>query len=298
MSKILLAIDPQNSFCNKVPQMNEHITPQIAHSGELFVPGADKDMERLGEVAGTVDFDDMFITLDSHNLLHISHPIWFRFVDEEEIRHPEPFTRMCLEDGEIVGYMQDKCVGKFKTTIEAVQEWTVEYIQKLTDKGLMHIIWPPHCIMATPGHNIAPAFMEGVLAWERKKAHAGQAITATKIMKGRCIYTEHFSAIRPEVKYPYDAEKTAVNWELLKKLRIAKEIVVGGEALNFCVRCSITDIVSERLGYPSLAKKIILLTDAMSEVPNCGDLGQQFLDDMKKLGVRTMTCAEYIASCK
>lgn len=282
MSRIFLGIDPQRSFGNV--------------NGELYVPGADKDMERLGHVVETVDFDDVIITLDSHEFLHISHPIWFKFADEEEICHPEPFTRMCIENGEIVGYMQDKCVGQFKTTIESLQKWTVEYIQKLTDKGIPHIIWVPHCIMGTKGHNIVPSFMKGVLAWERKRIVAGKKARAFKIMKGRSIYTEHFSAIRPVVRVPFDAEKTGINNKLLDRLSLHSitDIVVGGEAWNFCVGSSLTDIVKLCGWRLKVAKKIILLTDGTSEVPNCGDLGKAFMEDLIGRGMRKMTCEEYI----
>lgn len=307
MTRILLAVDPQSSFCNPI----QTYPYPMEDDGELYVPGADEDMERLGKVAETVDFDDIIITLDSHEFLHISHPIWFRLSDEKEVIHPSPFTRMCVEDGEIIGYVQDecvvgtgRCVGRFKTTIENLQEWTIQYIKTLTSKGKSHIIWPTHCIMGTKGHRIMPSLMKGILAWERKQVLAGVAKSAKKIMKGKSIYTEFHSVIRPAVQVPFDKKNTEVNVELLNYLSSndVKEIVIGGEAMNVCVLDSVVDIVkiakvsgvADEYSARIMAQKIILLTDAMSEVPNCGDIGEKFIKEMKSLGMRTSTCAEYI----
>ena len=78
MKRILLIIDPQNSFCDP--------------TGELFVDGASRDMERLSdfiEMNGDA-FERIVVTLDSHNRMHIAHPVWW--VDKEG-NHPARHRR-------------------------------------------------------------------------------------------------------------------------------------------------------------------------------------------------------------
>ncbi len=79
----LFIIDPQYDFCNS--------------NGTLYVPGADKDMVRLsGMIKNNIkQIDDIHLTLDSHNRLHIAHPIWW--VDNLG-NHPDPFTIISAED--------------------------------------------------------------------------------------------------------------------------------------------------------------------------------------------------------
>ena len=73
----LLVIDPQKDFCDP--------------TGALYVKGAEKDMERL---AAMVDkngdkIDDIRVTLDSHQKIHIAHPICWQ---DAKGNHPAPFT--------------------------------------------------------------------------------------------------------------------------------------------------------------------------------------------------------------
>ena len=60
---ILLVIDPQVDFCDP--------------NGSLFVKGADADMKRLATmVRENINLIERInITLDSHQYVHIAHPI-------------------------------------------------------------------------------------------------------------------------------------------------------------------------------------------------------------------------------
>ena len=59
MSNALMLIDCQKDFT----------TP----TGSLFVPGADKDMERLADVIDRSgdNYDSIFLTIDSHNVYEL-----------------------------------------------------------------------------------------------------------------------------------------------------------------------------------------------------------------------------------
>ena len=63
----LLIIDPQVDFCD----------PKV---GALYVPGAEHDMNRLAAMIRRLNnkIDDIHVTLDSHHLIHIAHPIFWK----------------------------------------------------------------------------------------------------------------------------------------------------------------------------------------------------------------------------
>ena len=62
----LLIIDPQNDFCSP--------------HGSLYVPGAEEDMGRLARLIDRLKnkIADIHVTLDSHRMIDISHPGWWR----------------------------------------------------------------------------------------------------------------------------------------------------------------------------------------------------------------------------
>ncbi len=64
MNLQFLITDPQNDFANP--------------TGNLFVPGADKDSERLTAMLKrhTSQIDEIHITLDTHHYVDIAHPIF------------------------------------------------------------------------------------------------------------------------------------------------------------------------------------------------------------------------------
>src|SRR4030095_17235716 len=76
----LLVIDPQVDFCD--PQR-----------GSLYVPGAEHDMNRLAAMIRRLKdkLDDIHVTLDSHHLIHIAHPIFWK---DSHGQHPAVFTRI------------------------------------------------------------------------------------------------------------------------------------------------------------------------------------------------------------
>ena len=98
-----------------------------------------------------------------------------------------------------------------------------------------------------------------------------------------------------EVPSP-DDPTTQLNTKLINTLSEADEIPVAGEAIDFCIASTLRDIIKnfKNLEY---AKKIVLLTDAMSAVnaPGLEHLKDNFISEMKSLGVKFSTTKDYLA---
>lgn len=287
----LVLIDPQRSFCAIVPQEDQ----QKLHDGELCVPGAWDDMVRAGDMVRRLGkkLDDIHVTLDSHHLLHISHPIWLRNVDTGE--QPEPFTVVREENGQIIGSQQDPSgnlqdVGTFTTKQPSFLRRTLDYLKALRDLGRYdHRIWPPHCLIGTKGHTIVEPLYDALHEWERDNFAAVNVVT-----KGSNYFTEHFSAVKAEVPDPEDAS-TGLNSAWIELLMEADEILLAGEARSHCLASTVRDTANEFAQTDEFIKKCVLLTDATSDVPLCEKLGEDFLTEMTKRGMRTTTTVDYLA---
>jgi len=283
----LLIIDPQNSFCNIVPPDEQ----QIRHDGELCVPGAWEDMVRVADMIDRIGdkIDEITITLDSHHRLHISHPMWFK---DRNGKRPAPFTGVREEKGIFIGTQfgpdGPHDVGELMTSRPVFHQWTIEYDRSLAvNSRYNHMIWPEHCLIGTPGHNVVKPLMDALFRWEEKIG------IVNIVTKGSTLWTEHYSAVQAEVIHPKHPE-TQPNARFVADLEEADELLLAGEASSHCVANTMRDIISQAQD-DSLPKKVKLLTDAMSPVPSFEALETQFLDDMNNLGVQTTTTVEYLA---
>ncbi len=285
----LILIDPQNSFCRPVDPPRQ----QQLHDGELCIPGGWEDMQRvaglirrLGGLIETID-----VTMDSHQLLHVAHPVWFR---GSQRRHPEPFTIMRAEDGVILGSRSGpegraEELGEFTATRREFQRRTVGYLEQLAVAGRYpHCIWPPHCLVGTSGHNVVAPLMEALLAWCVERLGR-----INWVIKGSNIFVEHFSAVRAEVPDPDDPQ-TELNRPLIDRWMEADEILVAGEAGSHCLANTVCDVADE-VPDDAFLKKCVLLLDGTSPVPGFEDYQQQFIGRMTARGMRTSTCADYLA---
>ncbi|MFW6121986.1 MAG: cysteine hydrolase, partial [Petrotogales bacterium] len=219
-----------------------------------------------------------------------AHPLWF--VNDSTGEHPYPFTMMRCENGEIIGStiapdggLND--IGKYRTVKQAFYDWTINYLQTLSNSGRYpHMIWPYHCLIGTPGHNIVAPLFDAVLQWERN--NVGFAI---KLTKGSNFKTEHFSAVMAEVPDPSD-ETTQLNTDFISLFEDADEILLAGEARSHCLANTVMDIANQ-FDDDSFIKKCILLEDATSDVPGLEHLGETFVKDMTVRGMRVVSCADY-----
>jgi nicotinamidase-related amidase len=237
----LLCIDPQNDFCDP--------------KGSLYVNGADDDMKRLAAFVtkSQKKLFDIHVTLDSHHLFQVFHPLFWRNVAGD---HPAPFTRI-TED--------DILKSVWFPVVPGMRDRMLAYVKALAAANRYQlIIWPPHCLIGTWGTSVNPALASVLADWEN--ANAGMVDYVTK---GSNLYTEHYSAVKAEVPDPADAS-TQLNQTLVDILQEADIILVAGEALDYCLINSLRDIVTA-FG-PDNAKKIVLLKDCTSAIdPSAAD---------------------------
>ena len=254
MTTHLLVIDPQNDF----------VDPQ----GALSVKGAFEDAQRLARLVEKrrSDIAAIHISLDSHHRLDISHPLWF--IDENG-NHPSPFTCITADD------LKSK---KWQTARTEDQSYTLSYLETLAQKGRYpHIIWPEHCLIGSHGHAMPNDLLGACQTW------AKDLKWINFIYKGDHPYTEHFSAIEAEVPIA-SASNTQVNQSLIKQLESASEIWVSGWARSHCLGNSVRDLI--KYGSPSLAQKLVLLSDTTSDVPGFENFGEAFLKEAMAQGMR------------
>jgi len=284
----LLLLYPQNSFCHVVPAEQQ----QTLHDGELCVPGAWEDMER---VAGLIErlgktLYDIHVALESRHWLHISHPIWFH---DKFGKQPEPFTVMRLQSGSIVGSREDRegvtCdVGEYKTSCPYLTKRTVEYLRRLEERGrYVHRIWPTHCITGTPGHCIVRPLMESLRGWCQDNLVPTNFHTT-----GGNIFTEYHSALQAAVPDP-DDRATELYYPLAEMLKQFDEILLAGEPACRLAN-TVIDLANE-MGDEAFVTRSVLLTDGTSPMPGFEVQHERFVETMAARGMRTATCAEYCA---
>jgi len=260
----LLIIDPQNDF--------------VDPSGSLSVPGANEDMNRLAAMVDRLKgkLDDVHITLDSHNRVDISHPMWWK---DSQGRHPAPFTMISAAD------LQS---GVWSTTMPGMFQRSLAYLKALESTGRYpHVVWPEHCLIGSEGAAVWPNLFDAVSEWTERFA------VPDFVTKGSNPWTEHFSAVKAEVPDP-DDPTTQVNTRLIDTLEKADIVLLAGEALSHCMANTVRDIADE-FGDPTYVQKLVLLTDATSNVPSFENLGDQFVKDLTARGMKLDTTTDFLA---
>lgn len=271
----LLVIDPQFDFADP--------------TGNLFVQGADQDMARLATMVDRLrgQIEDIHVTLDSHRLIDISHPIWFK---DDQGNHPNPFTILGLDgDGRIV----DPNSGVvYHTSVPGFERRTRQYIKALADGNRYpHCIWPPHCLIGSQGHTIVQPLYDALQAWEEQEFAQVDYVT-----KGSNPFTEHFSGVQAEVPDPQDPT-TQINTGLIETLEKADIILLAGEASSHCLRNTMVDIANQFTagGNADYVKKVVFLEDASSPVTGFENFAADFAKDMTTLGMKVDTTTNFLS---
>ena len=256
----LITIDPQNDFCIPLGPGGE--------KGSLVVAGADQDMARLGKFISKNKgrIEQVHCTLDSHQYVHIAHPaFWVNSKGE----HPNPFT-MISED--------DVKNGVWRAYNPKWQAKAQGYVTSLkTNARYVLVIWPPHCLIGTWGHSIVPSVANALYEWEQDFNRVNF------VAKGSNLFTEHYSAVQADVPDDDDAS-TKLNTALIDMLTEADEILITGEALSHCVANSIRDVAAQ-FGADQV-QKFTLLEDTSSNVGGFEKMGQDFVKEMVKKGMK------------
>ena len=203
----LFLIDPQVDF--------------VDNNAPLKVDGAKEDCQKIHDFIKKhgLELNEIYVTLDSHQKYHIAHPSFWKNGKGE---HPKPFTQiphLAVKPGE----------GKqpvWETSDTKMQEWAEYYTEKLEKKKKILTIWPEHCRIGTPGHNVEYHVRTALDNWEKQTRR-----TVHYTMKGNNSKTEHYSAFKAEVEVEEDPA-TKFNEELYKALTAHKKIYIAGEALS------------------------------------------------------------------
>lgn len=264
----LLIIDPQYDFCSP--------------RGALSVGGADASMDRLSKMVETnlSDIDQIVVTLDSHQPLHIANPLWWRNAAGD---HPAPFTLITAADMR---------AGTWRPTRPDAHthQWSLSYLEALEKGGRYpHTIWNPHCLIGTEGHAVTHPLQEALYHWASRRLS-----TVTFVTKGSNPWTEHFGAFRAEVPDPNDPS-TQINTQLVNVIEQSDRILCAGEALTHCLMHSLKDLIGA-FQDPKAVGKMTLLTDAADPIPDppsvpglfSGAL-KQFLASAHGSGLKTAT---------
>lgn len=260
----LLVIDPQNDFCSL--------------NGSLYVAGSTEDNLRLSSWIdkNKTEIDQLFVTIDTHHVLDISHP---KFWKDLENHHPEPFT---------IIKAQDVIDGTWSTSYPFFNEGVVlSYLQKLEEeKEFSHCIWPEHCIIGTWGQAIDDNINESLKKWVDS---GSDARFVSYISKGAHPMTEHFGAFKSQVAVK-GAPDTEINIRLIEHLDKFDVIYLAGQAKNFCVANSLKQIMD--LSQP-VAKKFVVLEDTMSNVGGgFENIADHIFQRAKDMGIKFINTSE------
>ncbi len=254
----LLGIDIQNDF--------------TMPTGALFINGADGDVRRMAkfieEYGGNIDY--AALTVDSHQPVHIANQSYWL----DGGGYPPPlFTIITASDVE---------AGKWRPLFN--ESLALTYLKVLEQKGEVCKIWPPHCILGSRGWAINEIVIKALSSWCIMEKGSYELF-----YKGIHQATEHYSIFRAAVEYE-DAEETKLNTKLLNKLKAFDQILIMGEAADYCVANSLNDMLDAA---PDLAEKTIVLTDCMSWIVPDNERAKSLYDKARNQGVRFMLSSDF-----
>lgn len=217
--------------------------------------------------------------MDSHQRLHIAHGLFWKKgnLSEPKVIHPDPFTPISHESIK---------KGEWIPMDEKLVDYALVYTEKLEASGKFGLlIWPEHCLVGSPGHNVYPDIQAAIHRWEEKTGRIPEYI-----QKGTNCLTEMYSIFKAEVPVE-DDPSTSMNVKLIESL-IEKDdkVVVMGQALSHCVNYSVRDLVEYLLKDGNekglnKVRNITLFTDCASSVPGFQQAGQDFISYCQEKGV-------------
>ena len=273
----LLAIDPQNDFCDLPPDYLP-VDPVTGRrqAPALAVSGAHRDMQRLADLvrAGAAGITDITVTLDSHHRLDIAHPTFWRAGDGSAVAPFTPITATQVR------------AGLYLPRDAASLPRALAYLDELEARGRYTLmVWPVHCEIGSWGHNVHADLRAAYNEWEEQ-----QLASVDMVTKGSNPWTEHYSAVQAEVPDAADPD-TQLNRRLIAALDRAELIVIAGEASSHCVRATTEHVVANLKGR---LDRVVLLTDCMSPVSGFEAEHAAFMADMRGRGVQLAAASELL----
>lgn len=251
----LVLIDVQNTFC--IPDFELYV-------GGRSGSGAVDDNTRLARFiySNLAAITHIAITLDTHQATQIFHPI---FLINDKGEHPPPYTLVSAEDIKEGRWMFNQILAEGMDVSPDYGQAMLEHYTSLLDKkGKFNLtIWPYHAMLGGIGHSLVSSIEEALFF------HTIARFSRTDIeIKGAHPFTEHYSAIGPEVlRGPNDENLGEKSDKIFRKAEDYDAVVFAGQAKSHCVAWTINDLLEQILGTdPKLVSKIYLLEDCTSPV--------------------------------
>ncbi len=259
----LLIIDAQYDFCNP--------------AGALYVENAENDIKRLSDfiTKNAKSLDHICVTLDNHPVNDISHPSFWRDNNGNE---PNPFTQITLQEVE-----NGKWIPNF------YPKETKEYLKNLEEQGeFPHFIWTHHCLIGSKGAALDETLLYALENWIKTHKEQNHYKQYQSVTKGTYPLTEHFGIFEAQIPVK-DRPETQLNQSLLDFLNQYENLYLAGQAKSHCVATSLKQIMDYA---PELAKKVVILEDCMSDIPNMAYLGEPIYKRAKELGIKFVKSSE------
>ena len=279
----ILTIDAQMDFCDP-------------KAGALFVPGADGDCIRLAAMIRKCnrEITDIHATLDTHHHFDIGHPAFWL---DQNNNHPVIYDKNHIPTPVIIT-CEDLKSGKWRTYNPVFQEYAIKYSAKLSvNNRYPMIVWPPHCLIGSPGHCVHPAVWAAFNEWEVATHGFVDYVT-----KGSNFLKEHYSAVKADVPECLDPNvdvpdpSVQLNTRLIETLEEADVIGLTGEALSHCVANTVRDI-ADGFGNQDYIRKLVLILDTTSSVPSFEQYSDEFIQEMTGRGMQTTTHDKFHTFC-
>jgi nicotinamidase/pyrazinamidase len=258
----LLIIDPQNDFCD-IP------------GAALPVAGATADLQRVVDLISRTSsrLAGITVTLDSHPGVAVERTSFWQAKGQPVA----PFTFITAEDVRS---------GKFSPLNAAYTPQVLEMLDMLAVARGGLVVWPVHCVVGTPGHNIYAPLADQLQAWE-----VSRQIPVRKVLKGEHPLTEHFGVFEADVPLQ-DAPGTQFNSELARTLTEDTDVLLlAGQASSHCVASSYAQL-ARYLSDHATRPQVIVLTDCMSPVAGFEPQAEAFIASSKAEGCWLMTAEE------
>jgi len=266
----LLVIDAQKDFC--FPDGSLFVG---GRSGTGAIDDSDRTARFIYRNLGVIS--ELTCTLDTHFPYQIFFPAFWL---DENGNPPTAHTMISTADVKAGSYKPNPAVAPWLCDgdVSWLESQVAFYCSELENAGKYTLyLWPPHCLLGSPGHALAGVIEEARLfhSFVRGSENAIE-------IKGGNPLTENYSALAPEVLERHDGEPLAQrNTTFLKTLLEADALIIAGQAASHCVKSTIEDLLDQiETVDPTLAKKVYILRDCMSAVavPDPGTPGKFIFD--------------------